>query len=151
MFAEKLQSRLQNFVLAENKVKWLFKEKLDRVRYIEKWTARTDAASALWRSDSSVIVGLDDIKAVSNEINQNFLSYRLSEILKLFYFILGIHEEMYHHIENNHPLINLIKRPIGYSFNNTSSYVLNRFEELLNGKDVWVNNKRIELCTSYLL
>src|SRR3989338_6874586 len=147
---EELQGRLKSFILLENCIRRKFKEKLDSIEKAD-YNIMMELASARWRSDDSVALGLGKLKKVADGINQNFTEFRLIDMLKLFYFFIGFHEEVEYKMDKSHPLMNLIKKPNGYSFDSTASYVINRFEEATTGKDVWENNLRIEMCLAYLL
>ncbi|MCF7859695.1 MAG: hypothetical protein K9N07_10315 [Candidatus Cloacimonetes bacterium] len=150
MSSDELKSRLQNFVLLENRLRLLFKNKLDIIDETE-YLSRMEKASALWRADEEVIYILRKLSVIGNEINLHFLEYTLDDILRLFFFFVGAHEEYFFKKDGSHSLFDLINKPSGYSFNNTMSFVCNRFEEAVSGKDVYANNDRIEMSLAYLL
>ncbi len=150
MLKESLRSRLEDFIFLENKVRKLFKDKLDNVKGIKGYTKRMETAARAWREDKKVISILEELKKVADDINLNFMEYKLSEILKLWLFFIGLHEEWFFKHDGSHLLSDLIQKPAGYSFNSVMSYVSNRWEEATTGKKVWENNMRIEMAMSYI-
>jgi len=150
LLKENLQSRLESFILLENKIRLLFKQKLEMVNETE-YIARMEKASALWREDNEVISILQELKKVADDINLHFLEYNLDDILRLWFFFVGLHEEYFFHLDGSHSLFDLIQKPAGYSFNSTMSFVCNRFLEAMQGKEVYANNDRIEMALAYLL
>jgi hypothetical protein len=150
MLRDEMRGRLEKFVLLENKVRFLFKQKLDSVD-IEEYNRKMETAGALWREDDKVISTLEELKKVADDINLHFLEYKLDDVLKLWFFFIGLHEEYFSHLDGSHSLFDLIQKPSGYSFNSTMSFVCNRFEEAIQGKDVYSNNDRIEMALAYLL
>jgi hypothetical protein len=135
----------------ENNIRLLFKQKLDSVDEKE-YFERNEKASALWRSDPEVKQKLEELGNIADEINNDFLKYRLSDFTLLFFQFIGLHEEyFFREGDGSHALSDLLNKPQGYSFSSTVSFVCNRFEEAMDGKDVYQNLDRIEMSVAYLL
>lgn len=145
---DKLMLNLKIFVQYENDLKSKFKEKTDIFYYKATWEDKIDSANELWQKDEEVHRILDELIKLSEEINNSFLEYKLIDVLKLFYFFISLHEQVYY---DDHPLTELIKKQRGYSFWNTSGYLINRYEEIREGKNPKPNNSRVEMCLTYLL
>ncbi|KHO50609.1 MAG: hypothetical protein QT04_C0050G0018 [archaeon GW2011_AR11] len=149
MLYQELRGRLKSFIILENKLRSLYGIKIEHE--IADWSMRSQKASNLWRKDKEVISTLRELEKLSQEINKHFLDYKLEDVLRIFYFFIGYHEDVMFKIDGSHKIDDLITKQAGYSFNNTMNYVCNRFEEAMYGKDVWENNSRIEMCLAYLL
>jgi hypothetical protein len=135
----------------ENNIRLLYKQKLELVNEKE-YFARNEQASALWRADPEVKKKLEELGKIADGINDNFLEYTLSDFTLLFFHFIGLHEEtFFREGDGSHALSDLLNKPQGYSFNSTMSFVSNRFEEMMSGKDVYQNLDRIEMSCAYLL
>ena len=146
-----LFSYIKDYISTENelrKIYYFYKKRYyslgDNIKILK-------ASSRLWRNDKRVDYNLRRLIKISEQINNNFLDYKLCDILQLFYFLIGLHEEMFYHKEQSHEPQNLIWKGRGYSFYTTASYVVNRYKEFLKGNKVQPNRERIEMSLCYLL
>lgn len=144
------RSSLKKFVALETEIRILYKVAYDDHLHIKEWYDRTEEASRKWRENRNVKRLLSELMIVSEDINDNFETLKISDFFKLVYFLIGYHEELYNKIDDSHTLISLISKNKGYSFNSTSGYLINRYEESQKSNKVGNNNQRIEMCVFYI-